>query len=936
MVTVSTAGASLTTPFVVGDPLPTPAAENADFFVIVTNGGDYGPTTNPVSTPPYDVGDWFLSNGTDWELLNLGFQAPAATTAVEGIIYLATDAEVQAGTDTSNKAVNPASLQAKLSDSTSTTDSFAIASSTAVKSAYDLADAALPKSGGTMTGDITFNSGQVFPGVVTDVTASAPLSSTGGTTPVISVSDASTSDSGVVQLATSVQTQTGTDTTLAITPAGAKDTYVPLSGYEAKGSILAATAEATPADIALGTDGQIFTVDSTCDAGVKWADPTPAATPTVAGIVLGCTDATNAVLGCGASSGLTTGADNVAIGLNAGCSNLIGSNNVHIGSSAGLANAGCSNVGVGKSALACSASGSLNVALGASAGSNITTGSQNVILGPSTAAPSATASCQLAIGFSATCNWLTGCSNLNIKPGAGILDCAGCCGTANQFLRSNGSDAICWSSATATQTVAGVVLGVTNATNTALGCNSLLSNTGTNNTAIGLNAGCAITTGTCNVAIGNGAQVTSATGSCQLAVGFSAACNWLTGCSNLNIRPGAGILDCAGCCGTAGQFLRSNGTNAICWSSAAATPTVAGVMVGCTNASNAALGCCALRSLSSGTGNAALGCNALCSNTTGQGNVAIGVNAGCSMVTSVNNVFVGNSAGLANIGSGSVGIGTSALVNNTTAGRNVAVGEQASQSNVTGEYNVALGWGALQNATGGCNTALGGVAGQAITTGTYNVAIGANIQVPFGNQSCQLAIGWENCRWITGDGGKNLCVYNAFVFKPGGGAGPTGIAANDTYFFADGSNGASLSMGNIFGNGKDYVMFRNPSNTVIGRIQQTSNTTIAYVTSSDYRLKENVKDIEGATEVLRALPVHEFNFISEPEVVHQGFLAHELQEFVPLAVTGTKDEVDEEGNPKYQGVDASKVVPLLVAALKESIARIDALEAEVKELKSNT
>jgi hypothetical protein len=231
---------------------------------------------------------------------------------------------------------------------------------------------------------------------------------------------------------------------------------------------------------------------------------------------------------------------------------------------------------------------------------------------------------------------------------------------------------------------------------------------------------------------------------------------------------------------------------------------------------------------------------------------------------------------------------------------------------------------------------LGGVAGQNITTGGYNVAIGANVQAASGTGSCQLAIGWEGCRWITGDSGKNLCVYNAFVIKAGGGAGPTGIAANDTYFYADGSNGAVLSMGNTFGNGKDYAQFRNPSNTVIGRIQQTSNTSIAYVTTSDYRLKENVKDFEGATEVLRALPVYEYNFISEPEVVHQGFLAHELQEFVPLAVTGTKDEVDEEGNAKYQGVDTAKVVPLLVAALKESIARIDALEAEVKELKSNT
>jgi hypothetical protein len=143
-------------------------------------------------------------------------------------------------------------------------------------------------------------------------------------------------------------------------------------------------------------------------------------------------------------------------------------------------------------------------------------------------------------------------------------------------------------------------------------------------------------------------------------------------------------------------------------------------------------------------------------------------------------------------------------------------------------------------------------------------------------------------------------------------------------------------MGNIFGGGKQYIQFRNFANANIGNIQANGTTGVFYITTSDYRLKENVKDLEGATEVLRALPVREYNFISEPEVVHQGFLAHELQEFVPQAVSGTKDEVDAEGNAKYQGVDASRVVPLLVAALKESIARIDALEAEVKELKSNS
>ena len=111
--------------FAVGSALPSPSSGNADYFVIV----DVQGSTGPSGAPPYHIGDWFLSSGTAWDFLNVGYQPGAATTSNAGIVYLATDAEVQAGADTSNKAVNPASLQSKVSDSTSTTSSTTIASS---------------------------------------------------------------------------------------------------------------------------------------------------------------------------------------------------------------------------------------------------------------------------------------------------------------------------------------------------------------------------------------------------------------------------------------------------------------------------------------------------------------------------------------------------------------------------------------------------------------------------------------------------------------------------------------------------------------------------------------------------------------------------------------------------------------------------------------
>lgn len=82
---------------------------------------------------------------------------PASSTTVQGLVELATNAETQTGSDTA-RAVTPASLQSKVSDSTSTTSSTTIASSTAVKSAYDLANAALPATGGTVTGAVVVGS----------------------------------------------------------------------------------------------------------------------------------------------------------------------------------------------------------------------------------------------------------------------------------------------------------------------------------------------------------------------------------------------------------------------------------------------------------------------------------------------------------------------------------------------------------------------------------------------------------------------------------------------------------------------------------------------------------------------------------------------------------------------------------------------------------
>ena len=119
-----------------------------------------------------------------------------------------------------------------------------------------------------------------------------------------------------------------------------------------------------------------------------------------------------------------------------------------------------------------------------------------------------------------------------------------------------------------------------------------------------------------------------------------------------------------------------------------------------------------------------------------------------------------------------------------------------------------------------------------------------------------------------------------------------------------------------------------------GSITVNSATSTSYNTSSDYRLKENIVPLTGAIDRIKQLKPSQFNFIVNPTKTVDGFLAHEAQAVVPECVTGAKDEVDDNGDPVYQGIDQSKLVPLLTAALQEAIGRIETLEAEVAALKA--
>jgi hypothetical protein len=118
--------------------------------------------------------------------------------------------------------------------------------------------------------------------------------------------------------------------------------------------------------------------------------------------------------------------------------------------------------------------------------------------------------------------------------------------------------------------------------------------------------------------------------------------------------------------------------------------------------------------------------------------------------------------------------------------------------------------------------------------------------------------------------------------------------------------------------------------SLVGNIAHSGSTTF-YNTSSDYRLKEDIQPMTGALEKVQALNPVTYTWKVDGSA-GQGFIAHELQAVVPDCVTGEKDAVDKDGKPVMQGMDASFLVGILTAAIKEQQAIITSLTARIEAL----
>ena len=133
-----------------------------------------------------------------------------------------------------------------------------------------------------------------------------------------------------------------------------------------------------------------------------------------------------------------------------------------------------------------------------------------------------------------------------------------------------------------------------------------------------------------------------------------------------------------------------------------------------------------------------------------------------------------------------------------------------------------------------------------------------------------------------------------------------------------------------------YMNFGNASATFVGGISlDADNAGVTFAESSDYRLKENITDLTGAIDRVKALKPRRFSFkIDENKTIKDGFLAHEAAEVVPEAVTGEKDAM-KDGEIAPQSIDRSRMIPLLTGALQEAIAKIEVLESKVAALEAS-
>ena len=594
--------------FVVGFPLPPASTGNADYFVIVTTPGTMTPPGG--SATPCDQGDWWLSSGTSWSLLNNAPAVPVASLTTAGIVQLYNGV----GSTSITCAATPSS----------------------VKCAYDLAAAALPSTGGTFTGPVVFSNTALFNGAAVYTSASTfcgptafccPTSFNAPATFCCPVTFCSTpvlpagvplgcaacitynnSTSGLT--ATNVQTAIDQVKTLS-------SLAIPCACVTGKGALITGSAAAAPVALAAGANGQYLAANSACLSGLEWVSGTGGSVTSVsagAGL-LGGTITTTGSLSLNPScviapSTLTAkGSIVTASGPAVPVELALGTNGQYLS-----VNTAC----VGGLAWVTGTSGTVTSVI---AGTGLTGGT---ITGTGTIALNAACvinpSVLTAKGAIITASAASTPSTLAVGSNGQVLTACSAC-----------VDGLTWTTQSvspATPILAGTVLGCTPTTllNAAVGHQALLS----------------LTSGCCNTAMGASTLICNTTGHNNTAVGSTAL-----GC-NIGGIYNTGVGSCASCTNVSGNCNTSVGYQALylntaCGNTGVGFGSARNVSTGCLNA---AFGSCALFNVTTGCCNVGIGPWVQVADGTASCQLAIGFSSADNWLTGCSDKSIRPGAGL--------------------------------------------------------------------------------------------------------------------------------------------------------------------------------------------------------------------------------------------------------------------------------------------------
>jgi len=371
------------------------------------------------------------------------------------------------------------------------------------------------------------------------------------------------------------------------------------------------------------------------------------------------------------------------------------------------------------------------------------------------------------------------------------------------------------------------------------------------------------------------------------------------------------------------------GAGAVGTNTAVGALTIGSSSLGVTGTNSTGLGYATLSSLTSGSNNTGSGWAALNATTMGSNNTANGAGALQNNTTASNNTALGYQAGYSTNGEGNIFIGYQANQAGTAGDQNVAIGKRSlgygAASAPTGNYNVMLGaYSAYSITSGASNTFIGNGSGYSMTTGSKNTILGGyngnqgGLDIRTASNYIVLSDGDGNPRGIFDDSG------NLLVGTTSGTTYKAQFYAGDQYAFLGYNTNSAKAVADIWnaattGDNKFVNFATETGGTTRGSITYNrAGGLTAYNTTSDYRAKDIIGPVVDSGELIDSTPVY-MGKMKGATQERPMFIAHETPEY---AHTGKKDAIDADGNPVYQQMDASALIPVMWAEIQSLRKRL--------------